>query len=99
MAKGQAGRAGPSSPSGPSRHASVMCSLVIKQTDLLSGIETHTVDTSLFFTKKSNVAKCFFDISNSGVKDHEIWTFNVKKRQNLSKKKLLKNINLGPHFL
>ena len=29
---------------------------------LLCDVETHTVDTSLIFTKKSNVAKCFFDI-------------------------------------
>ena len=36
---------------------------------------------ALFLPKKSNVAKCFFDISNAemahGVKNYEIWTFKV----------------------
>ena len=32
------------------------------QPDLLSDVETQTVNTSFIFTKKSNVAKCFFDI-------------------------------------
>ena len=54
-----------------------------------------TLDTSFIFTKKSNVAKGFFDIYNaemaqwhSGIENHEIWTFKVnleKTRQNPSK--------------
>ena len=35
------------------------------QPDLLSDVETQTVNTSFIFTKKSNVAKCFFDICNA----------------------------------
>ena len=33
--------------------------------NLLSDVETHTVDTSFIFTKQSNVAKSFFDICNA----------------------------------
>ena len=35
------------------------------QPDLLSDVETQTVNTSFIFTKKSNVAKYFFDICNA----------------------------------
>ena len=30
-------------------------------------VDTYTVDTSFIFTKKSNVAKCFFDIFNAEI--------------------------------
>ena len=35
------------------------------QPDLLSDVETQAVNTSFIFTKKSNVAKCFFEICNA----------------------------------
>ena len=64
------------------------------QPDLLSDVETQAVNTSFIFTKKSNVAKCFFDICNaemaqslSSLQKSEslkliIFIFHVKKLNN-----------------
>ena len=46
-------------------HVEVFFLIESDAADLLSDVETHTVDTSFIFTKKSNVAKCFFDIINA----------------------------------
>ena len=36
-----------------------------KKTSFLAGVSACTVGTSFIFTKKSSVAKCFFDICNA----------------------------------
>ena len=49
--------------------------------DLLSDVETNIVDTSFIFTKKSNVAKCFFDIFNAEIApccQKELKSFNFQ---------------------
>ena len=45
----------------------IYISHTLEKSDLLSDVETHTVDKSFIFTKKSNVGKWFFDIFNAEI--------------------------------
>ena len=65
------------------------------------------VDTSFIFTKKSNVAKCFFDICNAEMAQccQKSWNLDIQSKFSMSKNVwiflffFIEEYQLGPHFL